>query len=184
MTGSVVQWMQRITIKTVPVYLAIAVLVVLATPKLFWFIPGLILVIGGESLRVWAAGHLKKTKEVTTTGPYAYVKNPLYLGTFILLLGFCLMAANLWLLWVGLAVFVFYYAPFKKRREGQRLFEKFGTAWTDYDDAVPDYIPRLSPYPKRGSTRWSSGPFFENSEHGSLLAVVVGILVLALRFWI
>jgi protein-S-isoprenylcysteine O-methyltransferase Ste14 len=178
------QRINRVTVKTVPVYLAIAIMVWWASPRLSWFIPGLVLVLAGEALRVWAAGHLRKTKEVTTTGPYAYVKNPLYLGTFLLLTGFCLMAANLWLLAVGLAIFIFYYAPFKKKREGQRLFERFGPAWAEYDAAVPDYVPRLTPYPKRGTARWSRDHFYENSEHGSLLAVVVGVLVLSLRFWI
>ena len=176
--------LKRVTVKTIPVYLAIAALVLLARPRLPWFFPGAVLVILGEALRVWAAGHLKKTQEVTTTGPYAYVKNPLYLGTLLLLVGFCFMAANIWLLAIGLVVFFFYYAPFKKKREGQRLFEKFGSAWTEYDQAVPDYLPRLSPYPQRGTTRWSWDRFYENSEDGTLAAVIVGILVFVLRFWV
>ena len=175
--------LKRVTIKTIPVYLAIVALVVFAKPTGVWFFPGLVLVTAGEVLRVWAAGHLKKTQEVTTTGPYAYVKNPLYLGTFLLLVGFCFMAADIWLLAVGLVVFFFYYAPFKKKREGQRLLEKFGPAWTEYDDAVPDYLPRFSPYPKQGTTRWSRDRFYENSEAGTLVAVIVGILILVLRFW-
>lgn len=176
--------LKRVTVKTIPVYLAIAVLVLLARPKLPWFFPGVVLVIIGEALRVWAAGHLKKTQEVTTTGPYAYVKNPLYLGTLLLLVGFCFMAVNVWLLAIGLVVFFFYYAPFKRKREGQRLFERFGAVWAEYDQAVPDYLPRPSPYLKRGTTRWSQDRFYANSEDGTLAAVIVGILVLVLRFWV
>ena len=176
--------LKRVTVKTIPVYLALILLVIFARPVMVWFLPGLLLVVVGEALRVWAAGHLKKTKEVTTTGPYAYVKNPLYLGTLLILVGFCLIARNIPLLVIGLAIFFIYYAPFKKKREGQRLHEHFGRSWVDYDRAVPDYLPSLRPYAGRGTGRWEWKWFFENSEDGTFLAVALGILVLGLRFWI
>ena len=84
---SITQHFRRITVKTVPIYVAIAILLFLARPEIIWFIPGFVLVAVGEGVRVWAAGHLRKTQEVTTTGPYAYVKNPLYLGTLLILIG-------------------------------------------------------------------------------------------------
>lgn len=174
---------KRVTYKTVPVYIALILLIIFARPELGWFIPGLLIVLAGEALRVWAAGHLKKTKEVTTTGPYAYVKNPLYLGTFLILVGFCFMAKNLYLLAIGLAVFFVYYAPFKKKREGDRLREHFGQAWDDYDRAVPDYLPSFHPYAGRGTGRWEWKWFYENSEDGTALAVVLGTLAIGLRYW-
>lgn len=183
MSISITQHLRRVTVKTIPIYLAIGLLVFMANPRVAWFLPGLLLVIAGEAIRVWAAGHLRKTKEVTTTGAYSYVKNPLYLGTLLILVGFCLMAANLWLLAVGLVIFILYYAPFKKKREGGRLRERFGEAWDDYDMAVPDYIPRLTPYPKRGNRDWSWEVFSENSEDGTFLSVAFGIIILILRFF-
>lgn len=178
------QRFKHVTVKTVPVYLAIAVLIVFARPVLTWFLPGVFLLATGEVLRVWAAGHLMKTKEVTTTGPYAHVKNPLYLGTLLILVGFCFMASSIILLITGLAVFIIYYAPFKKKRESERLLNKFGSAWSEYDQAVPDYFPRFSSYSKRGSRQWSRELFFENSEDGTLLAVILGTSILLLRFLI
>jgi protein-S-isoprenylcysteine O-methyltransferase Ste14 len=175
---------KRVTLKTVPIYLSLILLLIFARPTMGWFGAGVLIVLGGEGLRIWAAGHLKKTKEVTTTGPYAYVKNPLYLGTLLILIGFCLMARNPYLLLIGLAVFFVYYAPFKKKRESQRLFDHFGQAWTDYDRAVPDYLPKLRPYSGRGTGQWEWSWFFENSEDGTGLAVVLGIIALGLRFWI
>jgi len=174
---------KRVTLKTVPIYLALILLLIFARPMLAWFVPGLLIVVVGELLRIWAAGHLKKTKEVTTTGPYAYVKNPLYLGTLLTLIGFCLMARNPYLLLIGLAVFFVYYAPFKKKREGDRLRQYFGQAWDDYDRAVPDYLPSLRPYAKRGTGRWDLKWFYENSEDGTALAVALGVIAISLRFW-
>ena len=174
---------KRVTLKTAPIYLALILLVYFARPDIPWFIIGLLPVGLGEALRVWAAGHLKKTREVTTTGPYAYVKNPLYLGTLLILIGFCLMAKNLYLLAAGIAIFFVYYAPFKKERESRRLREHFGKAWVDYDHAVPDYLPSLRPYAKRGTGSWERKGFFENSEHGTFLAVLAGVILIALRLW-
>lgn len=175
---------KRITAKTIPVYLALAALVYFARFDLRWFVPGVILVSLGEGIRIWAAGHLRKTKEVTTTGPYAYVKNPLYLGTFLIMVGFCFMATNFWLLGVGIVIFLLYYAPFKKNREGQRLKDKFGEAWENYDRAVPDYFPNLRPYSGRGESLWTRERFDENSEDGTFAAVALGVVLIVLRFWI
>ena len=108
MATSIAARFKRVTLKTVPIYLALILLLIFARPTLGWLLVGLVFVLIGEALRIWAAGHLKKTKEVTTTGPYAYVKNPLYLGTLLILIGFCLMARNPYLLLIGLTFFFVY----------------------------------------------------------------------------
>ncbi len=175
--------LQKITFKTIPVYLVAGLLVIFAKPTLPFFVAGLALVIPGELIRILAAGHLRKNQEVTTTGPYAYVKNPLYLGTLFIMIGYCLMARNLYLLIIGLAVFFFYYVPFKKQRESARLQERFGDVWTEYDWAVPDYLPRLSPYSKRGQHPWRWEVFWDNSEHETAIVVFLMIFLIGLRFW-
>jgi protein-S-isoprenylcysteine O-methyltransferase Ste14 len=142
---------------------------------------GLTLVVLGEGLRIWAAGHLRKNQEVTTTGPYAYVKNPLYLGTFFLVVGFGLMANQLLIMALGVTVFLFYYAPYKKRRESERLAERFSQQWRAYDAHVPDYVPRWFPYPDRGDRRWNFQLFLTNSEHETLLMVLLGIALIGLE---
>ena len=173
---------EKVTLKTVPVYIVMGLLVFYARPTAPYFLTGLALVIPGELIRIWAAGHLRKNQEVTTTGPYAYVKNPLYLGTLLIMIGYCLMARNLVVFFIGLAVFFFYYVPFKKHRESARLQERFGDAWTVYDWAVPDYLPRLSPYPKRGTQPWRWAVFLDNSEHETAIVVLLVCLLIGLRF--
>ncbi len=175
--------LKRVTLKTVPIYLVILLLLIFARPSASWFAPGLVLVILGEALRVWAAGHLKKTRVLTTSGPYAYVKNPLYLGTLLILIGFSLMARNLYILAAGILIFFIYYAPFKKKREGDRLRDHFGQAWLEYDRAVPDYFPKLRPYAGRGAGGWNRDCFRENSEEGTFIAVLLGALGVGSRFW-
>ena len=149
-----------------------------AKPEWVWFIPGLIITVFGESLRLWAAGHLRKNKQLTTTGPYSYVKNPLYIGTLLIMLGYSAMAKNIYIMIVGFVWFFIYYAPYKKKQENEKLVASFGRPWTEYDKAVPDYIPRLSPYSGRGTNRWSFEVVKENSEHETAVGVFIGVVVL------
>ncbi|OHB74102.1 MAG: hypothetical protein A2Z34_11760 [Planctomycetes bacterium RBG_16_59_8] len=174
------------SIKIVVVYALIVVLVFFAQPKpdLLSFV-GLGLIALGQILRFWATGHLVKNKVLTTSGPYAYVKNPLYVGTFLIMVGFCLIArgdypVNWILLGLGVLVFAAYYVPYKKKREGDRLRKIFGAEWDDYDRAVPDYFPQLRPYGK-GERRWSFRAVLENSEPWTLVAIVGGVLAIYYR---
>lgn len=138
-------------------------------------------------IRMWAAGHLVKNKILTVTGPYAYVKNPLYIGTFFGMIGFALLAIgdpvlpwylrtlNWMLLGFGILTFIMYYVPYKKKREGDRLRENFGEAWDHYDRSVPDYFPSLTRYERAGDARWSWAAACDNSEQWTPLAIAVGV---------
>ncbi len=143
-----------------------------------WFVPGAVVAFLGEALRIWAAGHLRKNKELTTTGPYAHVKNPLYIGTLLITVGFSAMAKSIIIMIAGFVWFFIYYAPYKKRQESEKLIGSFGDAWLHYDHAVPDYLPRLSPYPEKGKNRWSWDVVKENSEHETAVTVLAGFIVL------
>ncbi|MFQ5580238.1 MAG: methyltransferase family protein [Nitrospiria bacterium] len=175
--------LQKVTYKTIPVFGIIIFLIVSARPRGYFFVGGLALILIGEAGRLWAAGHLSKNREVTTTGPYAYVKNPLYIGTFLIMVGFCLLARQWMILAVGLTVFFVYYAPFKKRREAERLREIFGTVWTEYDRSVPDYIPRLSPYEKKGEHQWAWARVLSNSEHQTAVSTLAGVGIFIIRLY-
>jgi len=104
---------------------------------------GISLVFLGEGIRVWAAGHLQKNEVLTVTGPYAYVKNPLYIGSIFITTGFCIMADNIYLLAAAFFMFCFHYIPYKKKMEGDRLKRHFGNQYEDYDEKVPEYLPRM-----------------------------------------
>jgi protein-S-isoprenylcysteine O-methyltransferase Ste14 len=187
--------LRKITWRLVFVYALIVVLVVCARQDALkyarpWFWGGFALVAVGEWVRMWAAGHLVKNKVLTVTGPYAHVKNPLYIGTFLCMVGFSIMAlgdpsavwwqANMnWIL-LGVAIlgFVAYYVPYKKKREGDRLRDIFGEAWDHYDRAVPDYFPKLTRYERASNAPWSWKAARENSEHWTPLAIAAGTLAL------
>jgi protein-S-isoprenylcysteine O-methyltransferase Ste14 len=175
----------KVTTKTVLAGIVGIVLFWLARDRALeakWFVPGAVVTVLGEGLRLWAAGHLRKNKQLTTTGPYSYVKNPLYIGTLLITLGYSAMAMNPWIMVAGFVWFFIYYAPYKKKQENEKLVGSFGDAWKVYDRAVPDYLPRLTPYPNRGASRWSWEVVKENSEHETAAAVLVGFAVLLYLF--
>ncbi len=176
--GTLQYKLTKITGKTVLAAIVAVLLFRYAKPEPAWFLVGLIITCLGESLRLWAAGHLRKNKQLTTTGPYSYVKNPLYIGTLLITIGYSAMARNIWIMIGGFVWFFIYYAPYKKKQENQKLIGSFGDAWTVYDKAVPDYLPRTSPYPGRGTNLWSFDVVKENSEHETAIGVLIGIAVM------
>lgn len=171
-------------LRRVPLFIGAILLILFAKPNLTGIIIGLILILGGEGIRIWAAGHLQKNEVLTVSGPYNYVKNPLYIGTILITTGFCILADNIYLLAASTLMFCFHYIPYKKRVEGERLKKLFGEQFEDYDQKVPDYIPRVVPYSQE-KLPWRFKNFIENSEEGILLIIISGIfLVLYRPFWV
>jgi len=175
--------LMRKKIRRIPLYIGAILLVVFAKPHSAGILIGLLLIFLGEMIRIWAAGHLQKNEVLTVTGPYAYVKNPLYIGSIFITAGFCILADNIYLLAAAFFMFCFHYIPYKKRVEGDRLKKIFGNQYEDYDQAVPEYLPRWTPYPHE-KVSWQFKCFIENSEEGILLIIIAGILlVLSRPFW-
>jgi protein-S-isoprenylcysteine O-methyltransferase Ste14 len=137
----------------------------------------------GEALRVWAAGHLRKTVRLVTSGPYRYTRNPLYLGRLLIFTGVAIMAwlpggASFGVLAAGWAVFFVYYLPRKERVESARLRAIHGAAYDHYRDAVGALLPRVTPYRGGADAGWSSERMLANREHWMIVAIVVLTLVL------
>ena len=170
-------------LRKVPIFIGAFLLVFFAKPHMPGVMVGMVLIILGEGIRIWAAGHLQKNETLTVTGPYAYVKNPLYIGSILITTGFCILADNIYLLAASTFMFCFHYIPYKKRVEGDRLRKIFGSPYADYDDQVPEYLPRWTPYSKEKGS-WQFKCFIENSEEGILMIIIAGILLILSRpFW-
>jgi len=122
----------------------------LAKPRLRWlFALGLLISLLGEGLRLWAAGTIQKNRQLARSGPYALVRHPLYLGSFLVVVGFCLGALNpyhplrtflLWLLALGGFALVY------RRKivdEEATLAQLFSEDFQCYRQTVPAFWPRL-----------------------------------------
>lgn len=175
--------MKMLKVKLWALFIGAVLLVWLAKPTRTGIIAGLGLIAVGEFLRIWGCGHLQKNKELVVTGPYAYVKNPLYLGTVLITVGLCVLANNIYLLAAIALMFSLYYIPYKKTVEANRLRAIFGAPWEDYDAKVPDLFPRLTPYSDRKAP-WRFRLFLHNSELGIVLLLVAGVaLILTREHW-
>jgi len=129
-------------------------LTIVGQPKWSWYLPGVIVILLGIAVRLWASGHVKKDKVLATTGPYAYVRHPLYVGNHLLTLGFCL-ASGLWWsfpLWILLGLFFY---PQTIRHEDQLLARLFPEEWPRWRARTRALIPRLTPYPSGARAEWS-----------------------------
>jgi protein-S-isoprenylcysteine O-methyltransferase Ste14 len=153
----------------------------LARPNPHSLVVGGILVFFGEVVRVWASGHLMRTQELTTSGPYAYLRDPLYLGRLLLLVGFCIMAwGYAWIvLIIGLGVFFLNYMPRKYHKEMTRLEDLYGDEYRQYAAYARSLLPRLKPYPGARPRNWSFDLFWKENREQYFLSGVV-ILALAL----
>ncbi len=122
--------------------LAYLATIVVATPRWPVVLAGLPLILVGLALRTWALGHLTKDEVLCTSGPYAYTRNPLYLGSLFILAGLCVAANNPYLAGaaVVLAALVYF---FTVRSEESVLSRLFGAEYEAYRQRVPRLIPRL-----------------------------------------
>ena len=137
-------WVQR---WRVPLgFVCAALFILLARPAFRTLAVGAVISLVGLLLRAWAAGHIRKNDRLATSGPYAHTRNPLYLGSFLLGLGFT-VAAGRPLLLGGLfaALFLGIYLPVM-RVESATLARLFGENFERYARAVPLFFPRLTPY--------------------------------------
>ncbi len=133
----------------------------------------------GLLLRALASGHVQKDKQLTTSGPYAYTRNPLYLGSLMLAAGFAIAARNWWIVAVMALLFSLIYVPVISGEESylRRTFPEYD----DYARHVPRLLPRLTAYQGQESS-YSSARFWKHREYQASLgcAVMLAILIMKL----
>lgn len=147
---------------------------------------GFLFVAAGELLRVWAAGHLVKTERLTTSGPYRYTRNPLYLGRLAIFTGIAIMSRlpyqTHWIvLLCGYLLFFAYYLPRKERVEPTRLRLAHGAAYEAYYRAVPPLFPRRTPWKQGSNSGWHSLRMRRNREQWMVVALALITLFLLWR---
>ena len=146
------------------------VALVLARPTWNSWYAGLAVAVVGEGIRVWAAGHLEKSREVTTSGPYRWMRHPLYVGSSILALGI-VIAAKSYLLGALAVLYLGTTITAAIRSEEAFLRRTFGDAYDRYARAKSDGAAR----------RFSLERAIRNKEYRAVLGTVAGFGLLALR---
>jgi len=163
-----------------PVVLLILV-VVLGCSSPHWpvWLVGTAVIALGEAVRFWAAGHLVKLEQLTISGPFAHMRNPLYIGSILIGAGFCLLSGAWWS-WPLLAVALALVYPVSVAGEEKRLSKRFGEAYSHYVTAVPRWWPRWRAYAGT-SAQFQWRQVLANDEHlwgGSIVLLVIVFLLL------
>ncbi|MFZ1007053.1 MAG: isoprenylcysteine carboxylmethyltransferase family protein [Candidatus Sulfotelmatobacter sp.] len=144
----------------------------LASPTWLSIVLGLILVVPGLLVRALASGHVRKNESLATSGPYAYTRNPLYLGSLLIGVGFA-VAARSW--WVGVALVLMFFAIYLPviRDEEAFLRQKF-PEFEEYARQVPRMLPRLTAsLNEREASRFSLDLYLKHREWNALLGALV-----------
>ena len=140
---------------------------------------GAALALSGVILRAWASGHLYKNQRIATSGPYASTRNPLYVGSFIIGLGFCVIAGNYTVAAIFIPLFAAVYIPVMLQ-ETKHLRTLFGQEYSQYEAEVPLFFPRLTPF-RRSGDHFSFRQYLANREYEALLGYLGALAILLLK---
>lgn len=164
----------------------ILIVIYFSRPTLTSVLVGAILLIFGEFLRLWAVGYaggatrsrtLGAASDLVTTGPYAHVRNPLYLGNLLLSLGVCIIANVYWMIIVLLVGYFIQYLPIIASEEAY-LRDSCGAAYHTYYTAVPRFIPRLRSYASPSAHSFSFSRALKAEKRTlTAIACVIGLIV-------
>ncbi len=157
-------------------YLVGIVYLVFSRPTFVSIAAGFVPAALGMLLRGWASGHLQKSEILATSGPYAYTRNPLYLGSFLLAIGFAVAGRTAWLALLLLGAFLFFYLP-TIAAEARWLEKTFGESYREYAARVPLFLPRLTPG-SRSDLRFRRDLYRRNREGRALIGFLFAILAM------
>jgi protein-S-isoprenylcysteine O-methyltransferase Ste14 len=151
-------------------FVAGATTLILTSPTWSSWRAGLAISLVGEAIRVWAAGHLEKGREVTRSGPYRWTSHPLYLGSSVIALG-VVVASRSWVVAVLVASYMTATISAAIQTEEAFLRKAFGSAYDDYKQLGAGATKR----------RFSAARALRNREYRALLGLGVGFMFLALK---
>lgn len=141
-------------------------------------VAGVLLVVTGLALRSWSAGILRKNAELTMTGPYGLIRNPLYLGSFMMMFGFCALISDptnfLFILGPILVIYVV-----KVRQEEKLLANRFPEDWAAYSKSTPRFVPGFRV--PAVAAPWSLSQWLRHREYQAVLASILALA--AFKVW-
>ena len=143
----------------------------LSRPSIDSMLLGIPVAVLGLALRGWAAGHLAKNEELATSGPFAYVRNPLYLGTLLSAAGLVIAAREIWLALLFAAVFVLVYLPAIELEE-QHLRAIF-PGYADYAAKIPRFAPLAKWAGEARAFSWAL--YRKNEEYKALAGFLIAV---------
>lgn len=146
-----------------------------------WLIPAAsVLFLLGFAGRVWSSGFLVKNDALTITGPYGFVRNPIYVSNLLLGIGLILLSGHYWTIVILVLLYVVCYLP-GMRVEEENLRRRYGPAFEAYASAVPLIVPRFRPAAGYGGSSWRVTAYFENKELYVSTGLIIGLGIVLWR---
>jgi protein-S-isoprenylcysteine O-methyltransferase Ste14 len=138
-------------------------------------IGGELLLLFGLLIRTWAAGTLVKRQDLVTQGPYQLVRNPLYIGSLLMMLGFSILARDWLAIWIVLGPVLAMYLN-KVRQEERYLAHHHADDWFDYSRDTPRFFPEFQTRPSFAG--FSFRQWAANHEYQALIGTALGLVAL------
>lgn len=163
-------------------FLFSVVFIVFSHPTTTTILIGFPIALLGLAIRAWASGHIRKNSTLAVSGPYAFTRNPLYLGSFFLGLGATIATGRWWLGLIFAILFFGIYLPVMRVEETE-LIAIFGNEFREYAKAVPLFFIRLTPFRinDEAKTKFDFGLFLRYREYRATIGIVIVFLLLILK---
>lgn len=162
-------------------WLGVPIVLWAARPNLLSLEIGAAIGVVGLAVRAWAAGTIVKQHQLTTWGPYAFTRNPLYLGSFLMAIGIAVATAQPLLVAATVLGFWILYVR-TMRREERTLKALYGDAYREYRDAVPSFFPRLTPYRAGQRDHFHLDRYLHHREYQAALGMIVLLAALVVEY--
>ena len=156
-----------------------ALFLIFARPETATLLAGGAVAAGGVLIRAWASGHIRKNQNLAVSGPYAFTRNPLYFGSFILGVGFTIASGVWWLALLFAVLFLGIYLPVM-RVEAADLTEIFGEEYKEYARRVPLFFPRPTVY-ESSAAPFDAALYMRYREYRAALGFVAAWSILAAK---
>jgi protein-S-isoprenylcysteine O-methyltransferase Ste14 len=167
----------------VPLGFAFAVVFVLfANPSPVSLAAGSAVAFVGIAIRAWSSGHIRKNRDLARSGPYAFTRNPLYFGSFVLGIGFGISSGEWWLILLFAVLFAGIYLPVMSV-ESEELIAIFGDEYEEYARQVPLFVPWFR-YPAQDRQKFELKLYLGYREYRALLGYLAITGVLILRYYL
>lgn len=163
----------------VPLGFLIALLfLVFSSPSWLTLVIGFPIALAGAFIRGWASGHLQKNQALATGGPYAFTRNPLYFGSFVMTLGCAVAGGSTRLAFLLIIFFLVVYLPVMKS-EADHMSQLFAQDYRAWARETPLFFPRMAPYSARQDFGFDRALYLKHREYRVLLglATVFGVLI-------
>jgi protein-S-isoprenylcysteine O-methyltransferase Ste14 len=132
----------------------------------------------GLLIRALASGHVTKNEQLTTSGPYAYTRNPLYFGSLVIAAGFAVASRSWWIALIAAAMFFVIYIPVIRGEEG--FLRSHFPEFDEYAHHVPRLFPRLRPYQKSANS-FSWELYWKHREYNAALGAAFMIAAMVVK---